>query len=328
MSKTRDLVSRLLRLLSLPGRFDSRLDATLVLQGRLAAKQIANTPRLGKLADAEFRVSSQWGEDGIIEWLANKIPNCGGTFVEFGVENYLESNTRFLLQHRHWRGLVLDGNGAKLDRLKHDSIYWRHDLTALEAFITRENINELISEAGFGGDIGLLSIDIDGQDFWVLETLDVVSPKILICEYNAVLGDLHSITVPLDPNFRRFNAHWSGQYFGASLPAIRLLAERKGYVFCGTNSNGVNAFFVRGDVAAPILDALGDITAYPSTHRDSLNSSGQRTFVARAKRAALITDLPVVLVTPENQSPTQTTISALGELYSDTWKQQMNHRMF
>ena len=320
-------MGRFLRLLSLPGSFDPRLDAALVLQGRLAAKQIANTPRLDQLADAEFRVSSQWGEDGIIEWLINKIPACGGTFVEFGVENYRESNTRFLLQHRNWRGLVLDGNGAQLNRLKHDPIFWRHDLTAIEAFITPDNINEHISKAGFDGDIGLLSIDIDGQDFWVLEALDVVSPKILVCEYNAVLGDLHAITVPRDPNFRRLDAHWSGQYFGASLAAIRLLAERKGYVFCGTNSNGVNAFFVRSDAAAPILDAIGDITAYPSTHRDSLSSAGQRTFVARENRAALISDLPVMLVTPENQSPTQTTLSALGELYSDTWKRHMNDRM-
>ena len=112
---------------------------------------------LASLDQAEFKVFSQWGEDGIIDWLIERagIPPNLETFVEFGVASYAEANTRFLLQNRNWRGLVMDGNARRIEALKREQgLFWGYDLTAKTAFITRDNINELLVEAGFSGEIG------------------------------------------------------------------------------------------------------------------------------------------------------------------------------
>ncbi len=181
------------------------------------------------LQEIEFRVFSQFGEDGIIDWLIEKsnVPPPLQSFVEFGVEEYGEANTRFLLENRNWRGLVMDGNPTLVQRLREDSISWKHDLTAKSAFITRENINDLVAQAGFSGEIGLLCIDIDGNDYWVWESLTAVNPVICVCEYNAVFGNLHAISIPYDGDFMRSRAHFSHLYFGASIPAFCYLRRRR-----------------------------------------------------------------------------------------------------
>jgi hypothetical protein len=133
-----------------------RLDRSLLLQGRLASLQLSSRARMNSLADVEFRVSSQWGEDGIIEWLCQKIPDVPRSFIEFGVENFSEANTRFLIENRGWRGLVMDANDEHMRGLRDQPLYWRHDLTAVAALVTAENINTLITEHGFAGELGIL----------------------------------------------------------------------------------------------------------------------------------------------------------------------------
>lgn len=292
-----------------------RLDRLLLLQGRVAARQLAHLPRLRSLADAEFRVSSQWGEDGIIEWLCGKLPGIPPTFVEFGVENYAESNTRFLLTNRGWRGLIIDGDAAAMRSLRDDAMYWRHDLTAVGAFITRENIADLLADHDFHRGLGILSIDIDGNDYWVLEALGEVQPAVLICEVNGVFGDLHAITIPYRPDFRRLEAHFSGQYFGCSIKAVASLARKQGYTFLGTNSNGVNAFFVRDDLAPPVLGSLEEAHIWAPRHRDSRDLEGRLSFAGGLTRPALIADLPVVELTTGSVVP----LMELGPLYSRTF---------
>ena len=198
--------------------------------GRIEARQCvaANQP---EIAANEFRVFSQWGEDGILQFLLRHVPVTRKVFVEFGVQNYTESNTRFLLIKDNWSGLVLDGSEADIDFIKQDPIYWRYNLKAICAFITRENINGLLRDNGLTGEIGLLSVDIDGNDYWVWEQIDVVQPAIVIVEYNSRFGSQRAVTVPYDPAFVREKAHFSCAYYGASLPALVALGRRKGYAF-------------------------------------------------------------------------------------------------
>ncbi|MCV0371353.1 hypothetical protein [Filomicrobium sp.] len=295
------------------------LERSLFLNGQIAAMQVRQREQIKTLADVEFRVTSQWGEDGIIEWLCHKLPNIDRSFVEFGVENFGEANTRFLLQNRGWRGLVLDGNSAHMDYVRSEAIHWKHDLVAESAFITAENINDLITRNGFAGELGILSVDIDGNDYWVLKAIASVNPAILIAEINGVLGDHHSITVPYDPSFRRLSAHHSGQYFGASIKAMISLAEERGYAFVGTNSTGVNAFFVRSDLAGPVLSSIETIKAWPARHRDSRDVSGALTFARGPAKIDLIKDLPVYDLERDIIVP----IESLLPLYSDAWAREM-----
>jgi hypothetical protein len=292
-----------------------RLDRSLLLQGRIAANQGMALPRIRHLGDVEFRVYSQWGEDGIIDWLCGKLPDIPRSFIEFGVESFAEANTRFLIENRGWRGLVLDGNLSYMEALREESLYWRHDLTAVPAFITAENINGLISDADFSGSIGILSVDIDGNDYWVLETIDCVNPAIIICEINGVFGDLRAISVPYRPDFQRMDGHYSGQYFGCSIEAARRLCSRKGYSFLGTNTNGVNAFFVRDDLASPILAAIEDVRSWAPRHRDSRSHDGKLDFTRGLTRYDLVADMPVVDLDANVLVPLHT----LRPLYSEAF---------
>jgi hypothetical protein len=241
-------------------------------------------------------VHSQWGEDGIIQHLVSVVPIAHKIFVEFGVQNYAEANTRFLLQHDNWAGLVLDGSAENIAAIRHDPIYWRHNLKAQVAFIDRENVDGLIAENAIAGDIGLLSIDIDGNDYWVWEAIRGIAPRIVVIEYNSLFGAHAAVTVPYDPRFSRTRAHYSNLYWGASLAALYRLGKRKGYVLVGSNSAGNNAFFVREEFAAG-LPAPGPEAAYVSAQfRESRGPSGELTYLDRASALPLIGDLPLVEV--------------------------------
>lgn len=260
--------------------------------GDLQARLSREAPTL---RDAEFRVHSQFGEDGIIQWLNHRVPIEHDVFVEFGVENYSESNTRFLLEHDNWRGLVIDGGSEHLGFLRRSGLEWRHWIDARTAFIDRDNVNRVIQETGIEGDIGLLSIDIDGNDYWVLEAVDVVSPRILIVEYNSVFGPDAEVTVPYDPEFVRGRKHPSNLYWGASLPAVDRAARAKGYVLVGGNRAGNNAFWVRRDVVGEVPEASVADAWAPSRFRESRDADGNLTLVGdHAARLALIADMPVV----------------------------------
>ena len=245
------------------------------------------------LTPVEFKVFSQFGEDGIIQYILGHLDVPAQTFVEFGVEDYTESNTRFLMQHDNWRGLVIDASAAHVAAIETTPFFWKHDLTARCAFITRENINTLIEEAGFHGAIGLLSIDIDGNDYWVWERLSAIDPLIVVAEYNSLWGAQRAVTIPYDAGFDRFKAHYSGLYFGASLKALCLLAARKGYAFVGSNSHGSNAFFVKhSNVGA--LKVFDAETGYvESRFRQSRDRSSKLDYAPPAKVLQQMRTLPL-----------------------------------
>jgi hypothetical protein len=266
----------------------------LMLLGSMLAAQVRAKPRIDSLSDVEFSVFSQFGDDGIIQWLAGHIEFAHKTFIEFGVENYRESTTRFLLMHDNWTGFVMDGSAKHVSTIGKSKFYWRYELFARAAFIDRENINRLLSEAPLGRDIGILHIDLDGNDYWIWEQISAVSPAVVILEYNSVLGIDRAITVPYDPKFDRTRAHSSKLYWGASLPALHRLSEKKGYAFIGCNSAGNNAYFVRRDT---LNDAVREVPLergyVRSKFRESQNPAGEPTFAAGDDRLALICGLPV-----------------------------------
>lgn len=288
----------------------------LMNSARQACWKLEDKKYIDSLSDVEFRVYSQWGEDGIIEWLIQNLPIKNTTFVEFGVENYSEANTRYLLENRNWKGLVMDGNKSYMEQLKYEDIYWRYDLRAVSSFITKDNINTILDEHGYGNDLGLLSVDIDGNDYWVLEAIKKHKADILICEYNPIFGDNYAITTPYNDSFTRFDAHYSGLYFGASIKAITSLAAKKGYEFVGTCSNGINAFYVRKELFPSIKDKINHIRALPSRHRDARDKTGCLQFTSGLARLDLIKDMSVTLV---DQGNAEVDIADLPDLYSEDW---------
>lgn len=276
-------------------RADQDRETELLLLGKQMAWQVAGLPPNTDLRRAGFKVFSQWDEDGIIQYLISKIPIESRTFIEFGVENYEESNTRFLLLNNHWQGLVLDASAADIEYIRGDRIHWQYDLQAERAWITRENIDALVASAGFSEDVGLLSIDLNGNDYWIWEAVRSVRPRIAIIEYNSLLG-LEPITVPYREDFDRNAAHYSNLYYGSSLAALHRLAQSKGYILIGSNVWGHNAFFVRSDVAGELRGVEPEQAYVASRFREARDEAGNLTYARGAERLRLIEHLPVVNV--------------------------------
>jgi len=262
--------------------------------GRIENRQL-DTYTKSNITDNEFRVFSQWGEDGIIQHLLRNIKVSRKIFVEFGVQNYIESNTRFLLINNNWSGLVIDGGSEEITYIKNDPIYWQYNLKAVNTFITKDNINQILSENGIQGEIGLLSVDIDGNDYWVWQAIDSVNPAIVVSEYNFRFGASKAVTVPYDADFVRTKAHYSNIYYGASLKALCLLANRKDYAFVGCNSAGNNAFFVRNDLKPDSLRNLTSEEGYISAQfRESRNEAGDLLYLSLEEEENILNSLPLV----------------------------------
>lgn len=264
-----------------------------MLSAKLKAEQNRLKKEVHQLEEVEFSVFSQNGEDGILQYIIDQIDIPNRIFIEFGVEYYTESNTRFLLMNNHWAGLVMDGSKKNIQFIQSDPVYYKHDLTAVHSFITKENINSLISNYTPIKDIGLLSIDIDGNDYWVWEAISVVEPRIVVCEYNSAFGNMQAVSIPYKADFTRRSAHYSELYFGASLPALCKLAEAKGYDFVGTAGAGVNAFFVRKDISAPFRKHTAESGFRESVNRDSKDGKGNLSFLRHDKRLREIKEMPL-----------------------------------
>jgi hypothetical protein len=265
----------------------------LVLLGEVRAAQVAGAGGEG-LAGSEFRAFSQFGDDGIISRLIDIVRPEAEAFVEFGVESYIEANTRYLLLSRNWRGLVMDGSEENISRIHQSDLVWRHDLTARAAFVTAENVNELLTSSGFSGRLGLLHIDIDGNDYWVWKAVTCCDPAIVIVEYNSGFGPERAITVPYAADFFRTKAHSSNLYYGASLRALADLADAKGYDFVGCNRAGNNAYFVKRPLPGG-LRALSVNEGYvQSRFRETRGESGELLLKTSREALELIRGMPVV----------------------------------
>jgi hypothetical protein len=202
--------------------------------------------KISDLSEVEFQVFSQFGDDGIIQYLINELPIKNKTFIEFGVENYREANTRFLLINNYWSGLVIDGSKKNIDSIKNEQFYSFYDLQAECSFITRKNINDLIKLTKFDEEVGILSVDIDGNDYWIWKEINCIKPIILISEYNSLFGFEHPYTIEYKDDFVR-GTNYRFNFYGTSLRSICDISKEKGYSFIGSNSAGNNAYFIRND---------------------------------------------------------------------------------
>jgi hypothetical protein len=222
-------------------------------------------PESGMLSDLkrfEKSVSSQNGEDGILEVIFAKIGTTNRYFVEFGVENGLECNSATLLT-RGWDGLQMDAADGNPDYIKKE-------------FIFAETINEVFRKYTVPPLFDLLSIDIDGNDYWVWKAIKGFMPRVVVIEYNGSIPPSESLVIPYDPNFRYDNTlpmEPAGYaFFGASLAALEKLGREKGYTLVYCESTGVNAFFVQKDLAsahfAPkTLNELYRHHVHPHSHK-------------------------------------------------------------
>jgi len=209
--------------------------------------------------DVGFRVFSESNEDGILLYIFSLIGTTNKQLVDIGAA-VSGSNTANLIVNHGWTGLLIDGAAerAAATRQFYNS---RKDCnnyppTVLCGWVTRENVDELISAHGIKGGIDLLSIDIDGVDYYIWETIECVSPRVVVVEYQCIWGPEISVSVPYTPDFKGGFVGPYGVYSGASLAAFVKLAKKKGYRLVGSHRYGYNAFFVRNDVGQEIFSEI------------------------------------------------------------------------
>tara|TARA_B100000959_G_scaffold200151_1_gene209447 strand:- start:287 stop:1198 length:912 start_codon:yes stop_codon:yes gene_type:complete len=264
----------------------------LILEGVRLSNTQKKQLNIKNLKDVEFSVFSQWGDDGIINWIINNIPIKDKIFLEIGTENYKESNTRFLLIKNNWTGHIIEIDKKHTDNIKKQSIYWKYDLNVHNHKVTRENINNIIKNINLKN-IGLFSLDIDGIDYWIWREIKKLNPVIFICEFNSVFGNKKKITVPYDKNFNRTKFHYSNLAFGASIQAFIKVSQKKGYEFIGTNSNGVNAYFIKKNHYKFIKSKIKHRGIFTSKTRESRDRNYNKTFLKDDKRLKKIKNVKV-----------------------------------
>ena len=276
------------------------LETILINQGKILST-LNSQKNATKLSDYEWKIFSQWGEDGIIDFLVSEVSIVNKTFIEFGVENFSESNCRYLLMKSDWNGFVIDSSQKNIKKLKNSYYFWKYDLQTFVAFININNINELLIKSGFERDLGILSIDIDGNDYHILNKIDCFDPRIIICEFNPLFGNDRKITVPYDPKFYRTRKHYSNLYWGASINALRSLLTKQDYTLVGTGMQGGNAYFIKNSLMTDHLRILAkNPFCFNFNWRESRDINGNLNFLRAELRYKEIKGMNVLNVETGN----------------------------
>jgi hypothetical protein len=251
------------------------------------------------LWDFELRVFSQWGEDGILTYLCDQLEIAKPRILEFGAGDFTECNSRFLAESRNASVYAVDARPEILSALHNVELRWRNSVWMIRDYVTPVTAPSLFQDAeNRMGQVDILSIDLDGNDYWVLKSLELNSVKIAVAEYNPVFGHKRPVTIPRSDSFKREEAHYSFLYYGASLPAMILLFENQGFTFVGTNRAGNNAFFLHSSLAdrcgipLPSKSCLERYTDWRV--RESRNQVGELDYLSGDDRRVLIGSLPVV----------------------------------
>ena len=249
------------------------------------------------LTETEVKIFSQNGEDGIIDFLIHKINLENKNFVEIGVGNYRESNTRFLYNRYHPKGLIVDYIDDMENKVKPFVNLWKGDLRICNKKINTENILKLL-EGSCDYEVDLFSIDIDSIDYWIIKKLKNNISKIFVAEYNPVFGAELEITVPNISGFERRNYHYSNLCYGMSLKALINLMDQKGYYFIGANLQKINAFFILKELKKekffPNIE-IKNLDNYTNSNiRDSRDKNNNLNYISGDKKIKEIEECEVI----------------------------------
>jgi hypothetical protein len=219
----------------------------------------------------EYQLFSQNGEDGVLAEILRRIGTVNAVFVEFGIEQGKEGNCIALADIAGWSGLFMEANPALFGYLA--SKYRPNPaVQTVQTMVTPDNILSLLASAGIPSEPDVMSIDVDGADFWIWSALEPVRPRIVIIEYNSAIDQDTAVTQPLD------GSAWQGtDYFGSSLAALELLAARRGYRLVHCDLAGVNAFFVRSELCRDLPERSDVIRRGPNYFLSSIGHPADTT---------------------------------------------------
>lgn len=222
-------------------------------------KKLLKPKEMPKLSDVGFSLNSQFEEDGLLLYIFSLINTTNKRVVEICAGSGNECMATNLIINHDWEGLLFDGDEENVRKGK--AYFAQYKSTKfkppkyIHAWITKDNINQLISENGFTGRVDLLSLDIDGIDYYLMQAIEVIKPRVIICETHNIIPDNLSLTIPYQANFN----HLSGphpDFMGVSLLAMKKLLSKKGYRLIGANRYGFNTIFMASGVGEKYFRAV------------------------------------------------------------------------
>jgi hypothetical protein len=268
----------------------SELQCLLKNQYRLL-KSLCKPSDMPSLDDVGFKAFSQFEEDGILLYIFFVIGTTNKRVVEICAGNGRECMSANLIINHGWEGLLFDGDIENVNSGM--DFYRKHPSTFLyppifkQAWLTAENVNELIKSNGFSGEIDLLSLDIDGNDYWVLKAITSLNPRLIICETNDVIPSNLALTIPHNPNFCYKNLPEDKHDFrSASLLAMKKLCSEKGYRLIGSHRYGFNVIFMRNDIG---------LDYFPEVSIEEIHNNPQSRYY-QSERWPKVKDMPWVEV--------------------------------
>lgn len=203
-----------------------------------------NYSKVNKLSDVDYKIFSQNGEDGILDYLLYQLKIEKPKYIEIGVGDYTESNTRFIFERCSPKGVIVDCLENLEEKIKKNFSLWKSELKIVNDFVNPNNIIKIMREADTLNNLDIFSLDIDGIDYWILKELPKDFSKIAIVEFNPIFGKNLKVSVPNITNFDRKKYHYSNLCFGMSLQAAIEIMNEKNFYFVGTNLLRNNAFFI------------------------------------------------------------------------------------
>lgn len=233
-------------------------------------KRLLSKEELPKLSEVGFSVHSQFDEDGILLYIFSIIGTKNKKVVEICAGNGRECNATNLILNHGWHGLLLDGDRNLIEQaqdfFQKNKSTWLFPPVCKSSWITKENVNSIISDEGFKGEVDLLSLDIDGNDYWIWKEINSISPRVLICEISNICPDNLAITIPYKEDFCYTDpSNYHEEFRSVSSLAMINLSKAKGYRLIGSNKYGFNYVFMREDVGTEYFPEipLSDISSLP-----------------------------------------------------------------
>ena len=255
-------------------------------------------PKIKTFSETAYKVFSQNGEDGFIDYLLFSLDITKPKFVEIGIGTYKESNTRFLFERTAPEGLVIDCIEDLEEKIKKNVRFWKGDLTVINQLINSDNIITILEKNNFHKETDLFSLDIDGIDYWILEKLPENFSKICVMEYNSIFGPELEITVPNEMNFTRKAYHFSHLCYGMSLKALIKKMSDKGFIFVGSNELNNNAFFVQKKYQSNLnidFPDTNDLKKFTNSNvRESRDKNGILNYLRKDERLRVIENCEVI----------------------------------
>jgi len=231
---------------------NTQIEQTIIANQYLMMKKILTPSEMPSFKDVGFKVHSQFEEDGILLYIFSVIGTVNKRVVEVCAGDGVQCMATNLIINHGWDGLLFDGNENSVQQ--GISFFATNPSTYLNppkfkhAWITRENIDNLIDQNGFNGVIDLLSLDIDGNDYHIMESINVIKPRVIICETHDVIPSDKALTMPYKEDFYYLDGNQHEEFRSVSLLAMHKLLEKKGYRLIGSHKYGFNAIFMLNEV--------------------------------------------------------------------------------